>query len=139
MKSIAHTTSLYLRRLLVIIRLYSVYRLFDTRIWFTKKWSIIHCIPTLVSCVTVGFILNFTYAKVLIRPHFDDLWGALQNYNACSLNPSVVLDKGICIQAVVTHVVLLILNILGLVGTSVCFIFFIVKLRRLNFRRKDLT
>ena len=135
-KSTAHTTSLYLKLLLVINRLCSVYRPFDTRIWFTKKRSIIYCLVTIMSCIVAGTLLNFTYEKVIIKPAFDDLWGKIRSYNACSMNPSLIHGDQ---KVIATTVILLLLNIIGLVCTLVCDIFFIIKLRQINLRRKNLT
>ena len=135
-KSTAHTTSLYLKLLLVINRLCSVYRPFDTRIWFRKKRSIIYCLVTIISCVVVGILLNFTYEKVTVRRHFDDLWGEVHHYEACSLDSSLIYGNE---TNVVSHVILILLNIIGLIGTFVCNIFFIAKIRQLKSRRKNLT
>ena len=134
-KSTAHTTSLYLKLLLVINRLCSVYRPFDTRIWFTKKRSIVYCLVTIMSCIVAGILLNFTYEKIIIKPAFDDLWGKIRNYNACSMDPSLIHGD----QSVIsTTVVILLLNIVGLGSLLVCDIFFIIKLRQINSRRKNL-
>ena len=56
---IAEITALYLKVLFEINRVCSVYRPFDTKIWFTKRRSIMHCLLTCGVCVTIGSVLHF--------------------------------------------------------------------------------
>ena len=126
---IAHTTSLYLKLLLGINRVCSLYRPLQTRIWFTTKRSIAYCCFTCLACLSVGILFNSLYQKVAIKPHFDLLWGEIQNYQACSLDPSIISgDRAIMIY--ISHIGILCLDIIGLVSVIICNSLLVVKLKK---------
>ena len=137
-KSIANTTALSLKILLGVNRVCSVYRPFETKIWFTKRKCIIYCLITCIVCITVSSLLNFTYERVTVKPNFDNIWGKIRNYDACSLDPSITTENKTT-AIYVSNVILVLLNIFGLVAMVACNVLLVIKLRRIKARRKNMT
>ena len=132
---IAQTTSLYLKVLLGINRVCSVYRPFDTKIWFTKRRSTIYCVLTCGVCIAVGSVLQFTSAKLVVKRHFDIIWGEAKHYDACSTAPMDNIEHQMTFLYV-SQTVHLCLHLIGLVCMVVCNILLVVKLRLITARRK---
>ena len=137
MSPIAQTTSLYLKVLLGINRVCSVYRPFDTKIWFTKSRSTMYCLLTCGVCIAVGSVLHFSYNKVVVKRHFDVIWGSARHYNACSMAPMDATEHQMTFLYV-SQAVHLGLHMIGLMCMVVCNILLVVKLRLVISRRKKL-
>ena len=117
-KSITRITSLYLKLLLAINRVCSLYYPFKMRIWFTKKKCAIYCFAVIAACVTAGVLTNFTYERFTYKPYFGELWGRFQTYTACSLAPSEY--KNYMDSNFILHGGELFLTIAGIICIGVC-------------------
>ena len=134
---ITQITGLGLKILLGINRVCGVWCPFKMKFWFTKKRSIMYAVATIAVCVIGTSLLSFTHAKVAVKPAFDDLWGEVRNYLACSTEHFDNKDDRT--EAMfVSNVIFLILNILGLVALVVCNVLLVTKIRRVNAERKNL-
>ena len=139
-KAMASSTSLCLKIILGINRVCSVYWPFQTKIWFNKRRCIIYCVATCSVCITVSVLLNFSYQQLIVKPHFDDLWGSMTTYDACSMAPSLSQgDQGLPIHVYVSNLFLVSFYIFGMLCLVVCNIMLILKFRKINLQRKKLS
>ena len=124
-----HVTSLYLKLLLAINRLCSVFTPFKTRIWFTKKRNIMYGFTTCFLSLAIGGSLNFAYdrIKILRHVHIDD--NTVQEYDACSILPASYGGQNLTPQ-VILPLLFTLFTIFGILGLVICNILLVVKRRR---------
>ena len=136
MNHLAHAIALNLKILLALNRICSVYYPFQYSFWFTTKRCSIYLFVVVAVGATTGTLLNFTFEKIKMLEHVDDVWGTgrVQWYNACSIE-SNFLDKGMDNNtAFITKIIQVLVNIVCIIILFACDIFLIVKIRK---RRKQ--
>ena len=136
-KNIVRLTALYLKLLLAINRVCSVYYPFKYRIWFTKKKSAIYCAFVVAVCATVGVSMNFSFERFTLKPYFDDIWGQFQTYDACSMAPSEI-GNNLKTMVFISHFIDLLLNLIGMIGIAVCNVLIIKRLVKTKLKNRDL-
>ena len=137
-KSITRITSLYLKLLLAINRVCSVYYPFQSRIWFTKRRCAIYCVVVVAVCVAVGILTNFTYERFTYKqPYFGKIWGRFQTYTACCITPSEY--KSNINSNLILHGVDLFLTIAGVICIGFCNALVFQRLMKTKSQRLALT
>ena len=134
-----HVTSLYLKLLLAINRVCCVFLPFHTTFWFTKKRNIVYGLSTCFGALAIGASLNFTYKRITIMPHFDDIWGIqkVQEYEACSILPSFYDGNNLAPQ-VLLPLLFSVVTISGILALIICNAFLVVKIALIKVSRKSL-
>ena len=136
-KNIVRLTAIYLKVLLAVNRVCSVYYPFKYKIWFTKKRCAIYCLFTLAVSSTIGVSINFTFQRFTKKSYFDEIWGTFQTYDTCSIAPSE-FEGSVDAMVFISHFVELTLSVFGLLGIGVCNFLLIKRLIKTKLERKAL-
>ena len=132
------TVVLYLKILLSINRVCSVYYPFQTMRWFTKRKIALYCILVLALCFsTSGYVYFNTLPAV--EPYFGTVWpnGDIATYYACSLRPFEFHGSD-RVHTVILPFIDSAVNVMGFILLIVFNVIFIIKLKKKQKERRIL-
>ena len=132
------TVVLYLKILLSINRVCSVYYPFQTMRWFTRKKIVLYCILVIALCVsTSGYVYFNTLPAV--EPYFGAVWpnGDVSTYYVCSLRPFEFQGSD-RVHTVILPFINSGVNVIGFILLIVFNVLFIVKLKKKQKKRRIL-
>ena len=129
---------LYLKILLSINRVCSVYYPFQTRRWFTKKRIILYCVVVFsLSLASSSYVYFNPY--VIVEAYFGAVWpdGDISTYHVCSTK--TYKFTGTNSENFILRAIELAINIIGFILLLVFNVIFVIKLKKRQKERRILT